>query len=767
MTRINTFKTAITIMLIFLTVVKISAQKQVGIFYFSNFGHYLYQPQILSPTGDSWIMQQQSPPYSPPGVINFWGKPLYASTHGDGTIKNNYVFYFNGDPNQTNNGLLDYHADLITQASIDFIVLDFTNGALDFPDGPSYISATKALCKRWQERMNAGLPVPKIVFFVKDEIALDIVENTYFNVYRQDMFYNYLGKKLLLTAMPNMNLPQGDPGQPAVPTNGKYANYTARHCWGLDNTGSYWQFKVNSDVPPPPFYYNGQPEQMSVPVATQATYMTTDGINPSAGAKGRVNGDYFVKYMDAAKNANVKFAFIHSWNEWITGNWGTQSSPHFVDQWLQEYSSDIEPMTGGHGSYYYDLMKTKIAEFKGISLNQTPYAGVINLPGIVEAENYDNGGEGIAYHDTNPQNITGAYRNEGVDIESSTEGFYNLCFSDTGEWTEYTVNVTQSGNYAIDTRVASMAGGNFHLEFNGQNVTGSLAAPNTGGWQNWQWVHKEVYLNSGTYVMRFAIDQPGFNTNGFVFTFLNNNNAITSGQTYRLVNRNSNQVLEIGGCNTADGAVAQQWPWLNSACQKWKVEATDSGYYKLTAQHSNKTLDIVGCSNSAGALIQQWPWVDGVCEQWSIEPTDNGFYRIISRASGLALEVRDALTTNGAEVRQWTWNTASCQQWKLEPVSSTAKLTQNLGLSENEKMISDVLLFPNPAVNQVQVLFSQNDEENVTIQIVDMSGKIVQSKNNIKGGQINVDTSNLSSGIYVVKIKSEEKTMTKKLIIKK
>jgi beta-mannanase len=396
---------------------------------------------------------------------------------------------------------------------------------------------------------------------------------------------------------------------------------------------------------------------------------------------------------------------------------------------------------------------------------QTPYAGVINLPGIVEAENFDNGGEGVAYHDTNPQNITGAYRNEGVDIENSTEGYYNLCFSDTGEWTEYTVNVTQSGTYAIDARVASAGGGSFHLEFNGQNVTGTMVAPNTGGWQNWQWIHKEVYLNSGTYVMRFAIDQPGFNTNGFIFTHLGGGNGIVSGQTYRLVNRNSNQVLEIGGCNTTDGALAQQWSWLNSACQKWKVESTDSGYYKLTAQHSDKTLDIVGCSNSAGALIQQWPWVGGVCEQWSIEPTDSGYYRIISRSSGLALEVRDALTTNGAEVRQWTWNTASCQQWKLEAVSSTSKMSQSLGVAENEEQQNKISIYPNPAANQLTVNIPSIISEKVSVEIIDVSGNIKIS-NKISAGENNIDTSKLSDGIYIVAISSGNTITSQKLIIR-
>lgn len=48
----------------------------------------------------------------------------------------------------------------------------------------------------------------------------------------------------------------------------------------------------------------------------------------------------------------------------------------------------------------------------------TPFGGTaIGLPGRIEAENFDNGGEGVAYHDTTPTaNEGGAYRSEGVDI---------------------------------------------------------------------------------------------------------------------------------------------------------------------------------------------------------------------------------------------------------------------------------------------------------------------------------------------------------------
>lgn len=338
-----------------------------ALFYFSGYGESLYQEDGLSPSGDAWVMGGQTPAYSPPGNVNFWGKPLWAAEHGDKTIKNNYRFYFNHDPKQSNDALLDYHADLISKAGVDFIVLDFTNGAKDFPRGPSYISGTEALCNSWQKRIEKGLPTPKIAFFVLNEQTLGVVEEAFFKKYKSELFFNYLDKKLLLVAQPNSSLGSADPAQPAVPTNGRFASYTTRHCWGLETSGKFWQFKVNSDIPPPAFYYKGEPEQMSATVATQATYMTTNGTSVTEGAQGRQNGEYFKKHMAAATNIGVKFVFINGWNEWHALNVSPNLEfPHFVDCWKTEYSADIEPMDGGHGDQYYQLMKTEIAKFKKV-----------------------------------------------------------------------------------------------------------------------------------------------------------------------------------------------------------------------------------------------------------------------------------------------------------------------------------------------------------------------------------------------------------------
>ena len=48
----------------------------------------------------------------------------------------------------------------------------------------------------------------------------------------------------------------------------------------------------------------------------------------------------------------------------------------------------------------------------------TPYGGTpVALPGLVQAENFDIGAEGVAYHDATPGNKGGAYRSTDVDIE--------------------------------------------------------------------------------------------------------------------------------------------------------------------------------------------------------------------------------------------------------------------------------------------------------------------------------------------------------------
>jgi hypothetical protein len=141
----------------------------------------------------------------------------------------------------------------------------------------------------------------------------------------------------------------------------------------------------------------------------------------------------------------------------------------------------------------------------------TPFYGTpAAIPGTIQAQDFDNGGEGVAYHDTTAGNIGGAYRQTDVDLEPSADGGNDLGWIAVGEWVNYTVNVGAAGSYMVTFRVASSGqGGSFHLEMNGTNVSGAMTVPNTGGWQNWQSLTKTVTLVAGQQVARLVMDTAG------------------------------------------------------------------------------------------------------------------------------------------------------------------------------------------------------------------------------------------------------------------
>ena len=149
---------------------------------------------------------------------------------------------------------------------------------------------------------------------------------------------------------------------------------------------------------------------------------------------------------------------------------------------------------------------------------QTPYSGSPSIiPGQIDAEDFDDGGEGVAYHDSDGSNEGGAYRDTGVDIETSGEGGYNVGWIAADEWLEYTVDVLQSSLYNFHFRVASeTAGGTFHIEFDGIDVTDQVTFDATGGWQEYTTVSMEnVALNEGQQIMRFVSNSASYNVNYF------------------------------------------------------------------------------------------------------------------------------------------------------------------------------------------------------------------------------------------------------------
>ena len=141
----------------------------------------------------------------------------------------------------------------------------------------------------------------------------------------------------------------------------------------------------------------------------------------------------------------------------------------------------------------------------------TPFGGTpVSLPGTVQAENYDIGGQGLAYSDTSAGNAGNAYRSDDVDIgptsDPSSGGFY-VGWTRVGEWLKYTVNATATRDYALNVRVANVgSGAAFRIEVDGVDATGLVGVPSTGDWNIWQTITlANIALTQGEHVVRLVM----------------------------------------------------------------------------------------------------------------------------------------------------------------------------------------------------------------------------------------------------------------------
>jgi len=137
----------------------------------------------------------------------------------------------------------------------------------------------------------------------------------------------------------------------------------------------------------------------------------------------------------------------------------------------------------------------------------------------IEAEDFDTGGEGVAYHDTSDGNKGGAYRDTDVDIEEADDesGQYNLAWIREDEWWEYTVEVPEGSEYDLTARLAGKNATTLDVAVDGSHLA-TIDVPDTGDWQEWTTVEAgSVSLSAGTHTIRLTANGDDFNINWFGF----------------------------------------------------------------------------------------------------------------------------------------------------------------------------------------------------------------------------------------------------------
>ena len=139
-----------------------------------------------------------------------------------------------------------------------------------------------------------------------------------------------------------------------------------------------------------------------------------------------------------------------------------------------------------------------------VPFNGTPAA----VPGLFQAEDFDQGASLVAYRDADINNAGGAYRPTEVDITGAndTGGGYLVGWTRAGEWLNYTVNVSTTGTYTFEARVANIGtGAMMRVEVDGIDATGPIPVPDTASWTSWQTMSVPgVPLTAGTRSIRIV-----------------------------------------------------------------------------------------------------------------------------------------------------------------------------------------------------------------------------------------------------------------------
>jgi hypothetical protein len=187
------------------------------------------------------------------------------------------------------------------------------------------------------------------------------------------------------------------------------------------------------------------------------------------------------------------------------------------------------------GEYYYrvishfsdttDIYSYPIKNTVTETVIRSPYNGKpFDLSAKIEAEEFDEGTDGLTYHDNDVTNKGSAssFRNTSVDIynTSDTDDGYHIGSIKTGEWLEYTINIEETSEYLFEVRVASNYNtGKLNLRLDGKIILRSFTIPNTGGWNTWQTLTETTRsMDAGEHILRVEITGDNFNLNWFRFS---------------------------------------------------------------------------------------------------------------------------------------------------------------------------------------------------------------------------------------------------------
>lgn len=347
----------------------IRKDKFVGIFYFIWQGAHGYDQHSKGLPNEGVMPKAPSDTVSPYDISKLLAanpdKPAYGPIHAFHHWGEPYFGYYLPD----DEWVIRKHAQMLSDAGVDVLVLDITNAAIYQPQVTKLADVYRRLRKE-------GKTTPSLTFIVNSKPE-QTVQRLYRAIYKSnllgDLWFHWKGKPLLLCP-PEAVTPEID------------SVFTTRQSWAW-STGQKW-FADGEDkwtwVDHTPQSYGwheakNKPEQISVSLAehpmSNIGRSFHDGNEPDVKRSGE--GLYLAEQWKRAHEVDPEFVFVTGWNEWVAMRFDNgaakqmmgkpieKGETYFVDLYNAEYSRDAEPVKGAFTDNYYYQLVDNIRKFKG------------------------------------------------------------------------------------------------------------------------------------------------------------------------------------------------------------------------------------------------------------------------------------------------------------------------------------------------------------------------------------------------------------------
>lgn len=387
------------------------------------------------------------------------------------------------------------------------------------------------------------------------------------------------------------------------------------------------------------------------------------------------------------------------------------------------------------GLWVRERMLVPEDDWGGTPVVQSPYLGYpAAIPGVIEAENFDVGGEGIAYHDLSSSNEGGAYRlDEAVDVEIRTAGGYSVGWIASGEWLEYTVNVAIAGSYSLSfSSSATTATGSIRVRMDDIDLTGIVALPPTGDWGTWQTTTvNNISLSAGNQILKIEIIDGDFNLNNLSITQEMNptipnapNNltatAISGSQINLSWNDLSDNEDEFNIARSIDGAI---WTIIATVPANTTTYSNTGLTEATTYQYKVRASNAAG--NSGYSNVDQATTSGG-------DPLNIALNKSATASSLESADYQASNANDGNESTRWA-SAESDPQWLMIDLDAVATINKVELLWETAYASNYQIQLSNDAINWNTIYTETNGNGGLDILNVNGSGRYIRMLGTSRG----------------------------------